>query len=164
GDAKVIGQVFTAHPMVRLISFTGSTPVGKMLARQATGTLKKVLLELGGNAPFIVFEDADLDQAVEGAMVSKYRNMGQTCVCTNRFYVHETIHDAFVDKLVASTRALKVGNGFDDGVEQGPLIGERAVAKVQRHLDDAVSHGAQIAVGGHRHGLGGTFFEPTVVT
>lgn len=164
GEAQAIGDVFTTHPAIRVVSFTGSTPVGKLLAQQSTGTLKKVLLELGGNAPFIVFEDADLDLAVEGAMISKYRNMGQTCVCTNRFYVHASVHDTFVDKLAARVGSLKVGNGFEDSIEQGPLIGERAVAKVERHLEDAVAKGARIAVGGHRHGLGGTFFEPTIVT
>jgi succinate-semialdehyde dehydrogenase / glutarate-semialdehyde dehydrogenase len=164
GDAIAIGGVLTSHPAVRLVSFTGSTPVGKLLMRQAAGTVKRVALELGGNAPFIVFDDADVDAAVEGTMASKFRNSGQTCVCTNRIYVQSAVHDAFVAKLTARVKQLRVGCGFDDGVVQGPLISERAVAKAEAHIEDAVAKGAEIAVGGRRHALGGTFFEPTVIT
>jgi succinate-semialdehyde dehydrogenase / glutarate-semialdehyde dehydrogenase len=164
GDAIAIGGVLTSHPKVRLVGFTGSTEVGKTLMRQAAGTVKKVALELGGNAPFIVFDDADLDAAVEGAILSKFRNMGQTCVCTNRIYAQAGIHDAFVAKLIERVRALKVGDGFADGVVQGPLITQKAVAKVEAHIADAVAKGAEIAVGGQRHALGQTFFEPTVLT
>lgn len=164
GNAVAIGGVLTSHPAVRLVGFTGSTPVGKLLMRQAATTVKRVALELGGNAPFIVFDDADIDAAVEGAISSKFRNSGQTCVCTNRIYVQSAIHDAFVEKLTARVAALRVGNGFDEGVQQGPLISERAVAKVEAHLADALSKGARITTGGRRHVLGGTFFEPTVLT
>lgn len=164
GDAKAIGGVLTSHPKVRLVGFTGSTEVGKILMRQASTTVKKVALELGGNAPFIVFDDADIDAAVEGAMLSKYRNMGQTCVCTNRIYVQAGIHDAFVDKLSERVAALKVGDGFGEGVNQGPLITEDAVLKVEAHVADAVEKGAKIVVGGNRHALGRTFFTPTVLT
>ena len=163
GDAAAIGSVLTSHPAVRVVSFTGSTNVGKLLMRQCAGTVKKVALELGGNAPFIVFADADLDAAVEGAMVSKFRNMGQTCVCTNRFYVHADIHDAFVARLTSAVRALKVGGGTIEGVTQGPLINEAAVEKVEHHLADALAKGGRIVTGGRRHALGGTFFEPTIL-
>lgn len=164
GDAVAIGGVLTSHPAVRLIGFTGSTEVGKILMRQAAGTVKKVALELGGNAPFIVFDDADLDAAVDGAMLSKYRNMGQTCVCTNRIYVQAGVHDAFVEKLVQRVAALAVGDGFAEGVSQGPLITAEAVTKVEAHIADALAKGASIATGGGRHELGGTFFQPTVLT
>jgi succinate-semialdehyde dehydrogenase/glutarate-semialdehyde dehydrogenase len=164
GDAIAIGKVLTTHKKVRLVGFTGSTPVGKILMQQASSTVKKVALELGGNAPFIVFDDADVDAAVEGAMVSKYRNMGQTCVCTNRFYVQAGIHDTFVEKLNAKIKALNVGDGFGDGVAQGPLITEKAVEKVEAHIADAVSKGASVVTGGNRHALGQTFFEPTLLT
>lgn len=164
GDAQAIGGVFTSHPKVRLVGFTGSTAVGKILMAQAATTVKKVALELGGNAPFIVFDDADLDAAVEGAIVSKYRNMGQTCVCTNRFYVQASVHDAFVEKLLARVAELKVGDGFAEGVAQGPLITENAVRKVEAHIVDATAKGATIRLGGQRHALGRTFFEPTVLT
>lgn len=164
GDAIAIGGVLTSHPKVRLVGFTGSTEVGKILMRQAAGTVKKVALELGGNAPFIVFDDADLDAAVEGAIVSKFRNMGQTCVCTNRIYVQDKVHDAFVAKLIEKVRALRVGDGFADGVVQGPLINSEAVTKVEAHIADAIAKGACIQLGGKRHELGGTFFEPTVLT
>ncbi|MEQ9637183.1 MAG: NAD-dependent succinate-semialdehyde dehydrogenase [Devosia marina] len=164
GDAIAIGGVLTSHPKVRLVSFTGSTNVGRILMGQAAGTVKKVALELGGNAPFIVFEDADLDAAVDGAILSKFRNMGQTCVCTNRIYVQDKVHDAFVAKLIERVRALQVGDGFADGVVQGPLITEEAVAKVQSHVADALAKGARVELGGKRHGLGQTFFEPTVLT
>ncbi|BCH29888.1 NAD-dependent succinate-semialdehyde dehydrogenase [Mesorhizobium sp. L-8-10] len=164
GDAIAIGGVLTSHPKVRLIGFTGSTPVGKLLMAQASTTVKKVALELGGNAPFIVFEDAHLDAAVEGAIASKYRNTGQTCVCTNRFYVQRLVHDAFVEQLAQKVRALPVGDGFVDGVLQGPLITEKAVAKVESHVADATGKGAVLITGGKRHALGGTFYEPTLLT
>lgn len=164
GDAVAIGSVLTSHPAVRLVGFTGSTPTGKLLMRQAASTVKRVALELGGNAPFIVFDDADVDAAVEGAMASKFRNSGQTCVCTNRIYVQSAVHDVFVAKLTERVKQLRVGCGFDDGVVQGPLISERAVAKVEAHIEDALGKGAEIATGGKRHALGGTFFEPTVIT
>ncbi|MEI9886556.1 MAG: NAD-dependent succinate-semialdehyde dehydrogenase [Rhizomicrobium sp.] len=159
-----VGKEMTANPLVRKFSFTGSTPVGKLLMAQCASTIKKVSLELGGNAPFIVFDDADLDAAVEGAIQSKYRNMGQTCVCANRLLVQDGIHDAFAAKLAARVAAMKVGNGMDEGVTQGPLISEKAVEKVERLLGDATAKGAKVIEGGHRHKLGGTFFEPTVVT
>lgn len=164
GDAEAIGSVLTSHPAVRLVSFTGSTNVGKLLMRQCAGTVKKVALELGGNAPFIVFADADLDSAVEGAMVSKFRNMGQTCVCTNRFYVHSDVYAVFVEKLTAAVQALRVGVGTGQDVTQGPLINEAAVKKVERHVADGVAKGGRVVVGGHRHALGRTFFEPTILT
>lgn len=164
GDAIAIGKVLTTHPEVRLVGFTGSTAVGKLLMAQAASTVKKVALELGGNAPFIVFSDADIDAAVEGAMASKYRNMGQTCVCTNRIYVQESIHDQFVEKLAEKIGNLSVGDGFTDDVVQGPLITENAVKKVEAHISDAVAKGAEIVSGGHRHALGQTFFEPTLLT
>jgi len=164
GSASKIAGAMMARPEVRKITFTGSTEVGKELLRGAADTVKKVSMELGGNAPFIVFDDADLDAAIDGAMASKYRNSGQTCVCANRIYVQAGIHDAFVEKLVAKTRALKVGNGMDDGVAQGPLIDTDAVAKVEELLKDATDKGARIATGGKRHDLGGSFFEPTILT
>jgi succinate-semialdehyde dehydrogenase/glutarate-semialdehyde dehydrogenase len=148
---------------VRFIGFTGSTEVGKILYRQAAEGVKKLGLELGGNAPFIVFDDADLDAAVEGAIISKYRNMGQTCVCANRIYVQQGIYDAFVEKFARKVAELKVGNGAEAGVTQGPLITMEAVEKVERHVADAVSKGAKLVVGGKRHALGRTFFEPTVL-
>lgn len=163
GNPVEIGAEMTANPVVRKLSFTGSTAVGKLLMRQSAGTMKKLSLELGGNAPFIVFDDADVDAAVAGAMASKYRNTGQTCVCANRLFVQDGIYDVFVEKLVAATSELKVGPGMDDGVQQGPLIREAAVAKVEAHIADAVSKGATIRLGGKRHALGGTFFEPTVI-
>ncbi|HTX48492.1 MAG TPA: NAD-dependent succinate-semialdehyde dehydrogenase [Caulobacteraceae bacterium] len=162
--AREVGLELTQNPLVRKFSFTGSTEVGKLLMAQCATTVKKVSLELGGNAPFIVFDDADLDQAVEGALASKYRNMGQTCVCANRFLVQDKVHDAFEARLAARVREMKVGNGADAGVTQGPLITMDAVEKVERLLADAVAAGAKVEVGGHRHALGRTFFEPTVVT
>jgi succinate-semialdehyde dehydrogenase/glutarate-semialdehyde dehydrogenase len=162
--AEAVGVEFTSHPLVRKFSFTGSTPVGRKLMAQCAGTVKKVSLELGGNAPFIVFDDADLDAAVEGALASKYRNMGQTCVCANRLLVQAPVFDAFAAKLEARVAAMRVGDGSAEGVDQGPLINDKAVAKVERLLADAAAKGAQVAIGGHRHALGGTFFEPTVVT
>ena len=164
GDAPAIGGIMTQHEAVRLVNFTGSTEIGKLLMRQSASTVKKVALELGGNAPFIVFDDADLDAAVEGAMVSKYRNMGQTCVCANRFYVQAGVHDAFVEKLAAAVAKLKVGRGTEPGVTQGPLISADAVTKVEAHLADASEKGGHIILGGRRHALGGTFFEPTILT
>jgi len=163
GDSKAIGGVLTSHPAIRLVNFTGSTEIGKLLMRQAAGTVKKVALELGGNAPFIVFDDADLDAAVEGAMVSKFRNMGQTCVCANRIYAQSGIYDAFVEKLTAAVAKLQVGNGAATGTTQGPLINENAIAKVEQHLSDALAKGGRILLGGKRHTLGGSFFEPTVL-
>ncbi|WP_448953417.1 NAD-dependent succinate-semialdehyde dehydrogenase [Labrys neptuniae] len=164
GSASAIGGELTSNPAVRKITFTGSTPIGKLLVEQSAKTLKKVSMELGGNAPFIVFDDADVDRAIEGAMIAKYRNSGQTCVCTNRFLVQSGIHDRFVEKLIAASNALKVGNGLENGVQQGPLIDEKAVEKVEEHISDAVAKGAKVVAGGKRHALGHTFFEPTVVT
>ena len=164
GDAPAIGGEMCANPTVRKLSFTGSTEVGRILMRQVAPTIKKISLELGGNAPFIVFDDADLDAAAEGAIVSKYRNAGQTCVCANRFFVHEKVYDAFAQKLAAKVGELKVGRGTEAGVTQGPLINAEALAKVEEHLADATSRGAKVAIGGKRHALGGTFYEPTVLT
>ena len=165
GDAKAIGGEMTSSPIVGKLSFTGSTAVGKLLMKQCASTVKKVSLELGGNAPFLVFDDADLDAAVEGAIASKFRNTGQTCVCTNRFLVQDGIYDEFARRLTKAVRdQLKVGNGLDDGVAQGPLINEAAVEKVESQIADAVGKGAKIATGGARHELGGTFFQPTVLT
>ena len=163
GSSKAIGGELTSNPDVRKVTFTGSTEVGRELMKQSADTIKKLSLELGGNAPFIVFDDADLDAAVEGAIISKYRNAGQTCVCANRLYVQSGVYDAFAEKLVAAVRKLKVGNGFEAGVVQGPLIDHAAVEKVEDHIQDAVSQGAQLLLGGKRHALGQTFFEPTVL-
>ncbi|MBF5007389.1 NAD-dependent succinate-semialdehyde dehydrogenase [Diaphorobacter caeni] len=164
-NSIAVGKVLCASDVVRHISFTGSTEVGRILMAQSAPTVKKLSLELGGNAPFIVFDDADIDSAVEGAFASKYRNAGQTCVCTNRFYVQEGVYDDFVTKFAAKVKAAKVGNGFEDGVNQGPLIEDAAIAKVQRHVDDAVAKGGRIVTGGHQlKTLGsGQFFEPTVL-
>lgn len=164
GDAAAIGGVLTSHPDVRAITFTGSTAVGKLLMEQSAKTLKKVGLELGGNAPFIVFDDADVDAAVDGAIQSKFRNMGQTCVCANRIFVQDGIYDAFAAKLAEKVGSMTVGNGLDAGVVQGPLITARAIDKVEDHIANAVEHGAKVAIGGKRHALGGTYFEPTVLT
>ena len=163
GDAAAIGGVLTGSPLVRKLSFTGSTRTGKLLAAQSVATLKRVSLELGGNAPFIVFDDADLDAAVEGAIASKFRNTGQTCVCVNRFFVQAGVYAAFVEKLAAAVAKLKVGPGFEPGVTQGPLINEAALAKVARHVEDAVAKGGVVIAGGRTHALGGTFYEPTVI-
>jgi succinate-semialdehyde dehydrogenase / glutarate-semialdehyde dehydrogenase len=163
GDAPAIGGALMASKAVRKISFTGSTRTGKLLMRQAADTVKKISLELGGNAPFIVFDDADLDAAVEGAMASKFRNTGQTCVCVNRFFVQASVHDAFVEKLVKAVRALKTANGLEEGATQGPLINAAAIAKVESHVADAQKKGGQVVCGGKRHALGGTFYEPTVI-
>jgi succinate-semialdehyde dehydrogenase/glutarate-semialdehyde dehydrogenase len=159
-----VGRTLCESPVVRKLTFTGSTAVGRILMQQSAPTLKKLSLELGGNAPFIVFEDADLDLAVEGALVSKYRNAGQTCVCTNRFYAHARIYDAFVEKLAAKAAQLVVGSGFDEGVQQGPLIDAAALAKVEAHVADAVGRGASVVTGGERHDLGGNFYTPTVLS
>ncbi|MFY8116129.1 MAG: NAD-dependent succinate-semialdehyde dehydrogenase [Rhabdaerophilum sp.] len=163
GDAPEIGAELTANPLVRKITFTGSTPVGKLLAQQSAGTMKRISMELGGNAPFIVFDDADLDRAVQGALQAKYRNAGQTCVCTNRFYVQAGIHDAFARRFAEEVAKMRVGGGFEAGVQIGPLIDTRALAKVKAHLDDILARGGEVVTGGKSHALGGTFFEPTVV-
>lgn len=163
GDAAAIGKAMCASPTVRKISFTGSTRVGKILMSQAAEGVKKVSLELGGNAPFIVFDDADLDRAIEGAMAAKYRNMGQTCVCTNRFYVQSGIHDAFVKRLTEASAAMKVGNGAENGVVQGPLVSSMALDKVEELVADMVGKGGTVRTGAKRHALGGTFYEPTVI-
>ena len=163
GSAAEIGAELTGNPVVRKLSFTGSTEVGRQLMAQCARDVKKVSLELGGNAPFIVFDDADLDAAVEGALVSKYRNNGQTCVCANRLYVQDAVYEAFTTKLVAAVGRLRVGNGLDEGVTIGPLIDQKAVVKVQEHIADAVARGATLVVGGRPHALGGFFFEPTIL-
>jgi succinate-semialdehyde dehydrogenase/glutarate-semialdehyde dehydrogenase len=164
GKPEMVGELLTSDPRVRALSFTGSTAVGKLLMSQSARTVKKVALELGGNAPLIVFDDADLDAAVAGAMASKFRNAGQTCVCANRVLVQSGIHDAFVERFRAAIESLVVGPGFDEGSQQGPLISAEAVAKVQRHIADAVQHGAQVVSGGKPHALGPQFFEPTLLT
>jgi len=164
GNAPEIGAALCESPVVRKLSFTGSTGVGRILMQQCAPTIKKLSLELGGNAPLIVFDDADLDGAIEGIMASKFRNAGQTCVCANRIYVQAGIHDALSARLVAAVEAMRVGNGLETGVVQGPLIDARAVAKVREHIEDAVALGAILRTGGKPHGLGGTFFEPTVLT
>jgi len=163
GDTPAIGSALMASPLVRKISFTGSTPTGKLLMRQAADTVKKLSLELGGNAPFIVFDDADLDAAVAGAMAAKFRNSGQTCVCVNRFYVQDGIYERFVEKLAEAASSLKVAPGMTDGAQQGPLIHGKAVEKVEAHVKDALQHGARLMCGGERHALGASFFQPTVL-
>ncbi|OKB65608.1 succinate-semialdehyde dehydrogenase (NADP(+)) [Serratia marcescens] len=163
GNSQAIGAELTRHPQVRKLSFTGSTPVGRLLMRQSSDTIKKVSLELGGNAPFIVFDDADIDAAVEGALIAKYRNAGQTCVCVNRFYVQRGVYAQFAEKFVARVAALQVGNGFEPGVQIGPLINRKARDKVLELLDDALSKGAQVLTGATPHALGGNFFTPTVL-
>jgi len=163
GGAGAIGGELTGNPTVRKVTFTGSTEIGKMLMEQCAGTVKKVALELGGNAPFIVFDDADLDAAVEGAVASKYRNSGQTCVCTNRLLVQDGVYDEFAARLSQAVSGLKVADGFEDGAQQGPLIDMAAVEKVEEHIADAVGKGARVVVGGNRHALGASFFEPTVI-
>jgi len=164
GSASAIGGEMTTHPAVRKVTFTGSTEVGKKLMVQCASTVKKLSLELGGNAPFIVFDDADLDAAVQGAIASKYRNTGQTCVCANRLLVQEGVYEEFARKLGAAVAKLRVGDGLKGATDQGPLIDEKAVAKVEEHVADAVSKGAKVAAGGKRHSLGGTFYEPTILT
>ena len=163
GQAKPIGAELTSNPTVRKLTFTGSTPVGKLLMQQCAPTLKKVSLELGGNAPFIVFNDADLDAAVAGAIAGKYRNAGQTCVCVNRFIVQEGVYDAFIAKFAEQVAKLQVGNGMDAGVTQGPMISQAAIDKVKAHIDDALSKGGELICGGENHSLGGTFFTPTII-
>ena len=163
GESRAIGGEMTSNPTVRKLTFTGSTEVGRLLMQQCAQTIKKLSLELGGNAPFIVFDDADLDAAVEGAIISKYRNAGQTCVCSNRFYVQDGVYDAFAKKLVTAVEQLKVGNGIDPGVTQGPLIDDRAIQKVEQHVADAIAKGGRLLTGGKRHALGHGFFEPTVI-
>jgi succinate-semialdehyde dehydrogenase/glutarate-semialdehyde dehydrogenase len=163
GDAELVAGVLTASPRVRALSFTGSTEVGRLLLAACAPTIKKVALELGGNAPLIVFDDADLTLAVEGAVASKFRNAGQTCVCANRLLVQDGIHDAFVEAFEVAVRGLRVGSGFDPGADQGPLINRAAVDKVCEHIADAVALGARVTVGGGPHRRGGTFFEPTVL-
>ncbi|GAA5184279.1 NADP-dependent succinate-semialdehyde dehydrogenase [Niveibacterium umoris] len=164
GSSTEIGGEMTSNPTIAKLSFTGSTEVGRILMRQSADTIKKLSLELGGNAPFIVFDDADLDQAVEGALISKFRNTGQTCVCANRLFVQEGVYDAFAAKLAAKVGAMKVGNGMEDGVQQGPLIDTKALAKVEEHVGDVLANGGALATGGKRHALGRTFYEPTVLT
>ena len=163
GSSSAIGGELTANPIVRKLTFTGSTQVGKQLMRECAGTMKRLSMELGGNAPFIVFDDADIDAAVEGAMASKYRNSGQTCVCANRMYVQAGVYDAFCQKLTTAVEDLKVGNGFDVGVQLGPLIDMAAVKTVESHIKDAVNKGGKILTGGSRHALGGSFFAPTII-
>jgi succinate-semialdehyde dehydrogenase / glutarate-semialdehyde dehydrogenase len=164
GPAREIGAEMTSNPIVRKLTFTGSTEIGAELYRQSAPTIKKLGLELGGNAPFIVFDDADLDAAVEGALIAKFRNNGQTCVCANRLYVQDRVYDAFAEKLATAVSRLKTGNGFDEGVSFGPLIDEPALAKVEEHVADALAKGARVLQGGKRHSRGGTFYEPTVLT
>ena len=164
GDPVVIGAEMTSNPIVRKLTFTGSTALGRVLMRQSSDTLKKLSLELGGNAPFIVFEDADLDAAVDGAILSKFRNAGQTCVCANRLLVHDEVYDEFADMLTAAVRALRVGDGVESGVQQGPLIDAAALAKVESYVADARAHGGCVLTGGRPHALGGNFYEPTVIT
>ena len=164
GSASAIGGEMTSNPIVRKLTFTGSTEIGKLLMKQCADTVKKTSMELGGNAPFIVFDDADLDAAVEGAMMSKFRNTGQTCVCANRIYVQDAVYDAFAEKLKAAVGKMKIGDGLKGETQQGPLIDMKAVAKVEEHIADAVGKGAKIAAGGKRHALGGSFFEPTILT
>ena len=164
GSAAAIGGEMTTNPMVRKLTFTGSTEIGKKLMAQCAGTMKKISFELGGNAPFIVFDDADLDAAVQGAMASKYRNTGQTCVCANRLLVQAGVYEEFTRKLIDAVRGLKVGDGLAGPTDQGPLIDAKALAKVEEHVADALSKGAAVALGGRRHALGGTFYEPTILT
>ncbi len=163
GKATVVGGEITGSSLVRKVSFTGSTEIGKQLMRECAGTVKKVSLELGGNAPFLVFDDADIDAAVTGAMASKYRNAGQTCVCANRILVQDSVYDEFAEKLAKAASGLKLGNGLEDGVQQGPLIDMKAVAKVEEHIADAKAHGGEVIAGGSRHELGHSFFQPTVI-
>lgn len=163
GDSELIGNLFTDSPLIRKLSFTGSTAIGKLLMQKAASSVKKISLELGGNAPFIVFEDADIDRAILGAIASKFRNSGQTCICTNRFYIHEKIYEIFSDKLTQAIQQLKVGNGLEDNVQIGPLINEAAIKKVEKHIADAQQKGAELVCGGKIHTLGGNFFQPTLL-
>ena len=164
GSGAEVGGELSTNPTVRKLTFTGSTEVGKLLMEKCAGTVKKISLELGGHAPFIVFEDADLDAAVQGALASKYRNMGQTCVCLNRLYVQDKVYDEFTSRFAQAVSGLKVGDGMEAGVTQGPLINKAAVAKVEEHITDAVGKGARVVIGGKRHALGGTYFQPTVLS
>ncbi|WP_315077770.1 NAD-dependent succinate-semialdehyde dehydrogenase [Acinetobacter guillouiae] len=164
GQSQEIGAVFTSHEKVKKLTFTGSTPVGRLLMQQCSDTIKKLALELGGNAPLIIFDDADLDKAVQGAIFAKFRNAGQTCVCANRIYVHDKVYQAFTKKFVQEVEKFKIGNGLEENVQIGPLINEKAVLKAQQLIDDARKKGAQVACGGKQHALGQTFFEPTVLT
>jgi succinate-semialdehyde dehydrogenase/glutarate-semialdehyde dehydrogenase len=164
GASSAIGSELTGNPIVRKLTFTGSTPVGKMLEAQCAATMKKTSMELGGNAPFIVFDDADIDSAVTGAMISKYRNSGQTCVCSNRIFVQDAVYDEFVEKLVKAAQGLVVGNGMDDGVTSGPLVNVKAVNDVDELVQTSISQGATVALGGNKHALGGCFYEPTILT
>lgn len=163
GNSGLIGDIFTKHSAIRKISFTGSTQVGRSLMEKSAAQIKKISLELGGNAPFIVFDDANMDEAVAGAIASKFRNSGQTCVCTNRFYIHEKIYDVFTKKFSAAVKKLKVGPGLETDIQQGPLINQKAIEKVQKHIKDALEKGAELVCGGKTHALGGSFFEPTVL-
>jgi len=163
GKASVIGKELTSNPLVRMLTFTGSTEIGRVLMAQCAPTIKKLGLELGGNAPFIVFDDADLDKAVQGAMASKYRNAGQTCVCANRLYVQDAVYDQFAAKLAAEVKKMKVGAGTEEGVSTGPLINKAAIEKVEEHVADALAHGAKVIVGGKRHARAGNFYEPTIL-
>lgn len=163
GDSELIGSIFTDSPSIRKLSFTGSTPVGKLLMQKAASSVKKISLELGGNAPFIVFDDADIDQAILGAIASKFRNSGQTCICTNRFYVHEKIYESFTKKFAHAIQQLKVGNGLEDNIQIGPLINQSAIKKVEKHIADALEQGAELIHGGKIHALGGNFFQPTLL-
>ncbi len=164
GSSAAIGGEMTSNPVVRHLSFTGSTEVGRLLMKQCSNSIIKVALELGGNAPFIVFDDADVDAAVQGAIMSKYRNAGQTCVCSNRIYVQDGVYDEFAEKLAKAVAEMQVGSGFDDGIVQGPLIDMAAIEKVEEHISDAIAKGAELKLGGERHALGGSFFQPTILT
>ena len=164
GNSRTIGGELTSNPTVRKLSFTGSTHVGKILMKQCADTVKKLSLELGGNSPFIVFDDADVDEAISGALLCKYRNSGQTCVCANRFLIHSRVYDEFSEKLTSAVSRMRIGDGFGNGIELGPLIDDAAVQKVEEHIMDAVGKGAKVVAGGSRHELGGTFFQPTVLT
>ncbi|WP_342228063.1 NAD-dependent succinate-semialdehyde dehydrogenase [Rickettsiella endosymbiont of Rhagonycha lignosa] len=163
GDSEMIGNIFTDSPSIRKLSFTGSTAVGKLIMQKAANSVKKISLELGGNAPFIVFDDADIDQAILGAIASKFRNSGQTCICTNRFYIHEKIYEIFTEKLAHAIQQLKVGNGLEDNIQIGPLINAAAIKKVEKHIADALQQGAELVYGGKVHALGGNFFQPTLL-
>jgi len=164
GSASEIGKELTENPIVKKISFTGSTEVGKILLKQSSATVKKVSMELGGHAPFIVFDDANIDEAVAGAMMSKFRNSGQTCICANRLFVHEKVYDEFLEKFVKEVAKIKVGNGLEESINSGPLIDQYSLEKVKDHVNDAVNSGAKIAIGGDVHNLGGNFFQPTVLS
>lgn len=163
GNSELIGNIFTDSPVIRKLSFTGSTAIGKLLMQRAASSIKKISLELGGNAPFIVFDDADIEQAIHGAIASKFRNSGQTCICTNRFYIHEKIYDHFAKKLTHAIQQLKVGSGLEESIQIGPLIDQSAIKKVEKHIADALQRGAELVCGGKIHNLGGSFFQPTLL-